>query len=150
MPNTHVRVAVRSCRLCASVWPCKSQQSIVGQSALVICRRMQRITLFTFCLQYIGFEFFDFAGEIWYFVFFAQVFSKHDLSWLQQWYRSRPSWLSINSEFQCLRKPCKWGLSWKAIMVSLTILLRLLERLKFLNNKIHGVFSSSNKIYHLP
>ena len=50
MPNTHVRVAVRSCRFCASVWPCKSQQAIVGQSALVICRRMQRITLFTFCL----------------------------------------------------------------------------------------------------
>ena len=63
MPNTHVRVTVRSCRLCASVSPCKSQQSIVGQSALVICRRMQRITLFTFCLQYIGFEFLDFAGK---------------------------------------------------------------------------------------
>ena len=63
MPNMHVRVAVRSCRLCASVWPCKSQQSIVGQLALVICRRMQRITLFTFCLQYIGFEFLDFAGK---------------------------------------------------------------------------------------
>ena len=37
MPNMHVRVAVCSCRLYASVWPCKSQQSIVGQSALVMC-----------------------------------------------------------------------------------------------------------------
>ena len=50
MPNTHVRVTVRSCRLFASVWPCKSEKSIVGQSALVICRRMQWVTLFTFCL----------------------------------------------------------------------------------------------------
>ena len=50
MPNTHVRVAVRSCRLCATVSPCKSQQSITSQSALVIYRHMQRITLFTFCL----------------------------------------------------------------------------------------------------
>ena len=58
-----MRVAVRPCRLCASVWPCKSQQSIVSQSALVICRRMQGITLFTFCLQYIGLEFRDFAGK---------------------------------------------------------------------------------------
>ena len=88
MPNTHV--AVRYSRLCASVWPCKSQQSIAGQSALVTCRRMQRITLFTFCLHWIWVSWF--WREIWYFVFFAQVFSKHDLSWLRQWYRSRPSW----------------------------------------------------------
>ena len=67
MPNTHVQVAVRSCRLCASVWPCKSQQSIVGQSALVICRRMQRITLFTFRLNWIWVSWF--WREIWYCLF---------------------------------------------------------------------------------